>query len=35
VLSGNEYEILVGRLEGKRLFGRDKCRWEDGGFDIH
>jgi hypothetical protein len=23
------YRILVGNLEGKRPFGRPKCRWED------
>jgi hypothetical protein len=22
------YRILVGRLEGKRLLGRPRCRWE-------
>jgi hypothetical protein len=23
------YRILVGRLEGKSLLGRPRCRWED------
>jgi len=23
------YRILVGNLEGKRPFGRPKCRWEE------
>jgi hypothetical protein len=24
------YKVLVGNPEGKRPFGRPKCRWEDG-----
>jgi hypothetical protein len=23
------YRVLVGRLEGKSLLGRPRCRWED------
>jgi hypothetical protein len=23
------YGILVGKLEGKRILGRHRCRWED------
>jgi hypothetical protein len=25
----NSYNILVGKPEGKRPFGRPRCRWED------
>jgi hypothetical protein len=25
----NEYKMLVGKPEGKRLFGRTRRRWED------
>jgi hypothetical protein len=25
----NAYKIFVGKLEGKRLLGRPRCRWED------
>jgi hypothetical protein len=25
---GNAYKILVGKPEGKRSFGRNRCRWE-------
>jgi len=25
----NAYNILVGKPEGKRPFGRPRCRWED------
>jgi hypothetical protein len=25
----NAYNISVGRPEGKRPFGRPRCRWED------
>jgi hypothetical protein len=25
----NAYKILVGKSEGKRLFGRHRHRWED------
>jgi hypothetical protein len=24
------YSVLVGKLEGKRLLGRPRCRWEEG-----
>jgi hypothetical protein len=24
------YKVLVGKSEGKRPFGRPRCRWEDG-----
>jgi hypothetical protein len=24
------YKVLVGKPEGKRPFGRPRCRWEDG-----
>jgi hypothetical protein len=23
------YRVLVGKLEGRRLLGRPRCRWED------
>ena len=23
------YRVLLGKLEGKRLLGRSRCRWED------
>jgi hypothetical protein len=26
---GGAYRVLVGKLEGKRPFGRLMCRWED------
>jgi hypothetical protein len=25
----NAYNILIGKPEGKRLFRRHRCRWED------
>jgi hypothetical protein len=25
----NAYRVLMGRLEGKRLLRRPRCRWED------
>jgi hypothetical protein len=25
----NTYELLVGKLEGKRPLGRPRCRWVD------
>jgi hypothetical protein len=25
----NAYKILVGNPEGKRLFGRPRCKWKD------
>jgi len=25
----NAYKVLVGNSEGKRSFGRPRCRWED------
>jgi hypothetical protein len=25
----NAYNILTGKPEGKRAFGRPRCRWED------
>jgi hypothetical protein len=29
------YKVLVGEPEGKRSFGRPRCRWEDGiGMDF-
>jgi hypothetical protein len=24
------YSVLVGKVEGKRLLGRPRCRWEEG-----
>jgi hypothetical protein len=24
------YRVLVGKPEGKRVFGKPRCRWEDG-----
>jgi hypothetical protein len=26
----NVYRVLVGKLEGRRPLGRQRCRWEDG-----
>jgi hypothetical protein len=30
----NSFEILVGKLEGKRLLGRPGCRWENIWIDL-
>jgi len=30
----NPYNISVGKLEGKRPFGRPRCRWEDLRMDL-
>jgi hypothetical protein len=26
---GNEYEVLVGNLDGRKILGKNRCRWQN------